>query len=98
MKKINGLTEFYNCKEPLLIENADFFYVSKDRKIIPFYNIFMYYFFNYCANLCYIGLADGYEIILKDCCINFCRINKMLKDNEDGFDDIIQIINTFCHK
>ena len=45
MEKIYGLTEIYD-KNNIIIENSDFFYISRERKIIPHYlKTFIYYFF-----------------------------------------------------
>ena len=48
MSHINilGLTELYNnMDKPTILNNSSFFYISKDKKVIPWYNIFPYYFF-----------------------------------------------------
>jgi hypothetical protein len=43
-----GLTELYNqIDDPVILNNSSFFYISKDKKVIPWYDIFPYYIFYY---------------------------------------------------
>jgi hypothetical protein len=39
------LDKYPNIKVPIELNNSYFFYISKDKQIIPWYNIFPYYFF-----------------------------------------------------
>ena len=43
--KILPLSEFVNLHNPSIIYNSTFFYISSKTKLIPWYDIFVYYFF-----------------------------------------------------
>jgi len=42
---IKSLSEKYNSNNPIAIKNAEYFYISRERKLLPGYNFFPYYFF-----------------------------------------------------
>jgi hypothetical protein len=43
--KIFGLSDNFTSTCPTVIENSSFFYISRLRQIMPWYDIFVYYFF-----------------------------------------------------